>query len=153
MSISLSLSLSRQRLGFSFGVSPMGSTPPQGVESPPPPLPVTNISSSHVLDRASPWSKNPEADVLPKINVVDSVASIQIPDEVFTNPESLWRRFVVRHFIGDAPHVGSIHATVNRIWMSSRDGSKIDVQFIEKNIVLFQIENAHLRARVIWRRY
>ncbi|KAH0939105.1 LOW QUALITY PROTEIN: hypothetical protein HID58_006566, partial [Brassica napus] len=31
-----------------------------------------------------------------------------------------------------APHVGSIHATVNRIWASPKGGTKIDVQFIEK---------------------
>ncbi|KAF2580218.1 hypothetical protein F2Q68_00004938 [Brassica cretica] len=64
----------------------------------------------------------------------------------------LWRSFVVGHFIGDAPHIGSLHATVNRIWTTARDGSKIDVQFIEKNTVLFRIENALLREKVIKRR-
>lgn len=32
-------------------------------------------------------------------------------------------------------------------------GSKIDVQFLEKNTVLFRIENPQMRARVIQRRY
>ena len=49
--------------------------------------------------------------------------------------------------------MGSIHGTVNRLWASSKSGSKIDVQFIEKNTVLFRIENSHMRARVIQRRY
>lgn len=57
------------------------------------------------------------------------------------------------YFIGDAPHVGSIHATVNRIWATPRNGSKIDVQFIEKKTVLFRIENPHMRSRVIQRKY
>ncbi|KAL0707478.1 hypothetical protein Bca4012_073904 [Brassica carinata] len=57
------------------------------------------------------------------------------------------------HFIGDAPHIGSIHATVNRIWSSSKAGSKIDVQFIEKNTVLFRIEDNQMRARVLQRKH
>ncbi|KAH0893042.1 hypothetical protein HID58_055471, partial [Brassica napus] len=94
-----------------------------------------------------PWSKGHVADFQPLIDVTDGVASIQILDEIYANPEPLWRSFVVGHFIGDAPHVGSIHATVNRIWTMARDGSKIDVQFIEKNTVLFRIENAILRDK------
>lgn len=60
---------------------------------------------------------------------------------------------MVGYFIGDAPHVGSIHATFNRIWSSPKAGSKIDVQFIEKNTVLFRIGNNQMRVRVIQRKY
>ena len=60
---------------------------------------------------------------------------------------------MVGYFTGDAPHVGSIHTTVNRLWSSPKMGSKIDVQFLEKNTVLFWIENPQMRARVIQRRY
>lgn len=56
-------------------------------------------------------------------------------------------------FIGDAPHVGSIHATIKRIWASPKGGSKIDVQFIEKNTVLFRIDNSQMRVMVIQRKY
>lgn len=132
----------------------MGSSPPPdtGIQSPI--LPISNTPASPSSQRApGPWSKGPITDVQPMIDVVDGVASIQIPDEIFANPEPLWRSFVVGHFIGDASHVGSIHATVNRIWTATRDGSKIDVQFIEKNTVLFRIENSLLRERVIQRRY
>lgn len=55
------------------------------------------------------------------------VASIQIPTEIFDEAELLWKSFVVGYFVGDAPHVRSIHATVNRIWSSPKAGSKIDV--------------------------
>lgn len=57
------------------------------------------------------------------------------------------------YFIGDAPHVGSIHATVNHIWSSFKAGSKIDMHFIEKNTVLFRIENSQMRDRVLKKKY
>ncbi|KAG2328737.1 hypothetical protein Bca52824_011465 [Brassica carinata] len=76
-----------------------------------------------------------------------------IPDEIFEDPNPLWKSFLVGYFIGDAPHIGFIHATVNRIWSSQRNGSKIDVQFIEKKTVLFRIENPQMRARVINHKY
>ncbi|KAG2256184.1 hypothetical protein Bca52824_075478 [Brassica carinata] len=87
------------------------------------------------------------------ITVVDGVANMDIPEEIFDEAELLWKSFVVGHFIGDAPHIGSIHATVNRIWSSSKAGSKIDVQFIEKNTVLFRIEDNQMRARVLQRKH
>lgn len=87
------------------------------------------------------------------VEVVNGVASIQIPAEIFDEAELLWKSFVVGYFIGDAPHVGSIHATVNRIWSSPKAGSKIDVQFIEKNTVLFRIDNSQMRSRVLQRKY
>ncbi|KAH0905254.1 hypothetical protein HID58_044757, partial [Brassica napus] len=87
------------------------------------------------------------------ITVVDGVANMEIPEEIFDEAELLWKCFVVGHFIGDAPHIGSIHATVNRIWSSSKAGSKIDVQFIEKNTVLFRIEDSQMRARVLQRKH
>lgn len=71
------------------------------------------------------------------IDIVNGVASIQIPDDIFDGAELLWKSYAVGCFVGDAPHVGSIHATLNHIWASPKSGSKIDVQFIEKNTVLF----------------
>lgn len=88
---------------------------------------------------SSPWVKKQSDGSVAEatVNIVDGVASIAIPEEIFDEAELLWKRYVVGYFIGDAPHVGSIHVTVNRIWSSSKAGSKIDVQFIEKNTVLF----------------
>lgn len=60
---------------------------------------------------------------------------------------------MVGYFIGDAPHVSPIHATVNRIWSTPKAGSDIDVQFIEKNTVLFHIENSQMKNMVIQRKY
>lgn len=74
---------------------------------------------------------------MPSIDVVDGVATILITEEVFDEAELLWKSYAVGYFIGDAPHVGSIHATVNRIWASPKGGTKIDMLFIEKNMILF----------------
>lgn len=89
----------------------------------------------------------------PPSDPVDGVVSIIIPAEILADPNPLWRCYAVGYFIGGAPHIGSIHATVNRLWSSPKIGNKIDVQFLEKNIVLFRIENTLVRERVIQRRY
>lgn len=106
------------------------------------------------------WSKNKHVDEaadLGTVDVKDGVATIQIPMEIFDEAELLWKSYVVGYFIGDAPHVGTIHATVNRIWSSPKAGSKIDVQFIEKNTVLFRIDiridDSQMRSRVLQRKY
>lgn len=89
----------------------------------------------------------------PAFVVENGVASMELPVEVFEDSEPLWRVFVVGYFIGDTPHVGSIHATVNRIWTAPDSKGKIDVQYIDKGTVLFRIENEALQNRVIKRRY
>uniref|UniRef100_A0A0D3ATD9 DUF4283 domain-containing protein n=1 Tax=Brassica oleracea var. oleracea TaxID=109376 RepID=A0A0D3ATD9_BRAOL len=90
------------------------------------------------MGRTSPWKKDvTQGDAVPSIDVVDGVATILITEEVFDEAELLWKSYAVGYFIGDAPHVGSIHATVNRIWASPKGGTKIDMQFIEKNMILF----------------
>ncbi|CAF1927694.1 unnamed protein product [Brassica oleracea var. botrytis] len=109
--------------------------------------------SSQRAGATSPWTKRSHGDVQPEVEVVNGVASIQIPEEIFDESELLWKIYVVGYFIGDAPHVGPVHATVNCIWSSPKAGSKIDVQFIEKNTVLFRIDNSSMRDRVIQRKY
>ncbi|KAJ4875797.1 hypothetical protein Rs2_40815 [Raphanus sativus] len=101
------------------------------------------VEDAQVANGSSVWARkkqiasNPEAT----FDVVDGIANLKIPDEIFDEAELLWKSFVVGYFIGDAPHIGPVHATVNRIWSSPKAGTKIDVQFIEKNTVLFRIEN------------
>ncbi|KAH0857764.1 hypothetical protein HID58_086025, partial [Brassica napus] len=101
----------------------------------------------------SPWAKTLPTEPPPPSAPVDGVVEITIPDEILADPNTLWRCYVVGYFIGYAPHIGSIHATVNRLWSSPKMGNKIDVQFLEKNTILFRIENPQMRARVIQRRY
>lgn len=104
-------------------------------------------------ETGSPWRKSPPVEPTPPSEPIDGVVSITIPEEILTDPNPLWRCYVVGYFIGDAPHVGSIHATVNRLWSSPKMGSKIDVQFLDKTTILFRIENPQMRARVLQRRY
>lgn len=105
------------------------------------------------VNQNSPWKKISSVDSHTAVEVIGGVATIQIPEEIFDNGELLWKSYVVGYFIGDAPHVGSIHATVNRIWSSPKAGTKIDVQFIEKNTVLFRVDDSQMRARVLQRKY
>lgn len=92
-------------------------------------------------------------EVTGEMEIRAGVADIQIPEEVFADAVPLWESFLVGYFMGDAPHIGSIHSTMNRIWGSPGNGAKIDVQFISKWTVLFRIDNAQMRARVLKRRY
>lgn len=107
-----------------------------------------------LMGAGSPWLKKSQAGPSkPVIEIVGGVASIQISENIFDESELLWNSFVVGYFIGDSPHMGSVHATVNRIWSSPKAGSKIDVQFTEKNTVLFRIDNNQMRTRVLQRKY
>ena len=101
----------------------------------------------------SPWNGNSGGSEIPVMAEENGVVSMVIPQEILSDANPLWKSYVVGYFIGDAPHVGSIHASVNRIWVSSKTGPKIDVQFIEKNTVLFRIENAQTKSRVLERNY
>nr|VDD10182.1 unnamed protein product [Brassica oleracea] len=102
---------------------------------------------------SSPWTRDREASLQPVIEETNGVVSMVIPTEVLSDANPLWRCYVVGYFIGDAPHVGSIHATVNRIWANPKNMTKIDVQFIEKNTVFFRIENEQMRGRVLQKKY
>lgn len=89
----------------------------------------------------------------PDFEVKNGVAKIAIPESVIADVVPLWKSFVVGHFMGDVPHVGTIHATVNRIWTILDKASKIDVQIINKTTVLFRIANSRIRERVLKRKY
>lgn len=89
----------------------------------------------------------------PEFVVTGGVAEVTIPVELMADVEPLWKCFVVGYFMNDAPHIGSIHSTVNRIWSSPGKVSKIDVQFIGKRTVLFRVEDAQVRSRIIKRKF
>lgn len=89
----------------------------------------------------------------PEFTVKDGVADVSIPEELMEDVEPLWKCFVVGYFMSDSPHIGTIHSTVNRIWSTPGKGGKIDVQFIAKKIVLFRVEDALMRNRIIKRKF
>ena len=57
------------------------------------------------------------------------------------------------YFIGDPPQIGKVHATMNRLWSVMGKPSKIDAQYINPKTVLFKIDNAQIRSRVLRRHY
>ncbi|CAL9217005.1 unnamed protein product [Arabidopsis halleri] len=126
----------------------MGSSPPAAVSP---------ADRSDPVSPKSAWvSPLPEASVprlKPVVNLVDGVARVSVPVEIVEESSPLWKCFVVGYFMGDAPHLGTIHATVNRIWNSVGKASRIDVQFLSPKTVLFRIENEQTRARVLRRKY
>ncbi|KAH0929442.1 hypothetical protein HID58_015169 [Brassica napus] len=87
------------------------------------------------------------SNISPVFEIVDGVADIEIPTEIFEDVEPLWNSFVVGYFMGDSPYIGTIHSTVNRIWSTPK--AKIDVQFINKRTVLFRIEDEQMRKRQV----
>ena len=89
----------------------------------------------------------------PEFVVTDVVADVSIPEELMEDVEPLWKCFVVGYFMNDAPHIGSIHSTVNRVWSSPWKVLKIDVQFIGKRTVLFRVEDAQVRSPIIRRKF
>ncbi|CAE6128896.1 unnamed protein product [Arabidopsis arenosa] len=86
---------------------------------------ILSVSKKFFKDVPSPVA---QCDPLPE--VVNGVARITIPEELFVDAVPLRKSFVVGHFLGDVPHVGTIHATVNRIWTILDKSSQIDVQHI-----------------------
>ncbi|KAF8091096.1 hypothetical protein N665_0453s0004 [Sinapis alba] len=97
-----------------------------------------------------PWIDNVAA---PVFEVDRESASLEMPLEVFEDSDPIWRSFIVGYFIGDASHVGTIHATVNRIWTPLNFKAKIDVQFIDKDMMVFHIENEALWTRITKHHY
>ncbi|WZZ33001.1 hypothetical protein YC2023_016402 [Brassica napus] len=89
----------------------------------------------------------------PEFVVKDGIVEIAIPAELLEDVEPLWKCFVVGYFMNDARHIGSIHATINRIWSLQGKCNQIDVQFIGKTTVLFQTEDVGVQSRVLKRKF
>lgn len=69
-------------------------------------------------------------ELSPEFVVKDGVAAVEIPAELLDDSEPLWKCFLVGYFMSEAPHIGSIHATVNRLWAQPGRKSRIDVQLL-----------------------
>lgn len=128
----------------------MGSPPPV---SEPPPLTEAPVSPSPKSAWSFPPPEVSSSQPKPVFDLVNGVATVSVPEDIADEGIPLWRNFVVGYFMGDAPHVGTIHATVNRIWNSVGRSTRIDVQFLNKTTVLFRIDNPQTRSRVLRRRY
>ncbi|KAF2578381.1 hypothetical protein F2Q68_00002283 [Brassica cretica] len=81
------------------------------------------------------------------------VASVGLPEELLSDSKPLWSAYIVGHFMGNAPHIGKVHAIVNRIWSFPDKPAKIDAQFISPRTVLFCIDNPQLKERILKRTF
>lgn len=136
----------------------MGSPPPlangaSSSQSPSSPNQLVTSSQKELWVAVVKDVSSPVAQFDPLPEVVNGVARITIPEELSVDAVPLWKSFVVGHFMGDVPHVGTIHATVNRIWTILDKSSRIDVQVLNKTTVLFRIPNSRIRDRVLNRKY
>ncbi|KAG5400823.1 hypothetical protein IGI04_015430 [Brassica rapa subsp. trilocularis] len=111
-----------------LSIQALGAT---GIATEPAAVEMTKQGSAATVDgkrqsdgspRSAPWAKKKMGGGEPEaiVDVVDGVASLQIPEKIFDEAELLWKSYVVGYLIGDSPHVGSIHATVNRIWSAPK---------------------------------
>ncbi|KAG2295456.1 hypothetical protein Bca52824_042125 [Brassica carinata] len=87
----------------------------------------------------------------PVADLKGGVASVGVPEELLSDSKPLWSAYIVGHFMGNAPHIGKVHAIVNRIWSFPDKPAKIDAQFISPRTVLFCIDNPQLKERVLKR--
>lgn len=57
----------------------------------------------------------PSIHFSPEVVMQEGVAVVDLPEEVEKDSKPLWESYVVGHFIEDVPHIGKVHATVNRL--------------------------------------
>lgn len=111
--------------------------------------PQKTLYSAVVMDQGEPITH-----YTPVLDLQDGTAVVDLPEDLTTDSKPLWSSYIVGHFIGEAPpHIGKVHATVNRLWSSKEKPAKIDAQFIAPKTVLFRIEDPHMKARVLRRHF
>lgn len=76
---------------------------------------------------------------------------VEIPDEVIEKVNHLWEDYLIGKFLDTAPHVGRIHATVNRIWNQGDKKVLIDVHVIDETTMKFKVMDPGMRARILKR--
>ncbi|VVA90806.1 unnamed protein product [Arabis nemorensis] len=106
--------------------------------------PLTSLISGKVV---------PNSSYATEVEIINDMAKVNIPDEVRKLSQPLWTSYMVGHFIGEAPHIGKVHATVNKIWTSGSRVSKIDAQFLNPKTVMYRIEDSMMRQTVLQRHF
>lgn len=80
-----------------------------------------------------------------RLTFKDGVVSSNLPDDAIVDSALLCKSFVLGHFIGYAPQIGKVNATMNRIWQTTSKTLKIDAQFIGATVILFKIDDEAMR--------
>ena len=85
-----------------------------------------------------------------QIKMEDGIGSVEIPDEVFKDPQPLWEDFLIGKFLDKAPHIGKVHAIVNKNWASDKS-QMVEVYEINSTTMKFRILDSAMRGRVLRR--
>ncbi|KAL0697987.1 hypothetical protein Bca4012_054109 [Brassica carinata] len=85
-----------------------------------------------------------------QVTMEDGIGSVEIPDEVFKDPQPLWEDFLIGKFLDKAPHIGKVHAIVNKIWTSDKS-HMVEVYEIDSTTMKFRILDSAMRGRVLRR--
>ncbi|KAL0735633.1 hypothetical protein Bca4012_011843 [Brassica carinata] len=86
-----------------------------------------------------------------KVKMEGGVRSVEIPEEVFEDPSPLWDDFLIGKFLEKAPHIGKVHAIVNKIWTGGDKSQMIEVFEINATTMKFRILNSAMRTRILRR--
>lgn len=68
--------------------------------------------------------------------------SVEIPDEVLIDANPLWEDYLIGKFLDTAPHVGRVHAVVNKIWSYGDKKQVIDVQVVDETTMKFRVASS-----------
>lgn len=85
-----------------------------------------------------------------EITKTDGVDSVVVPDEVLHDPSPLWEDFLIGKFLEKAPHVGKVHAIVNKIWVTEKT-KMVEVYVLNSTTMKFRIINPEMRKRILKR--
>lgn len=85
-----------------------------------------------------------------QVTMEDGIGSVEIPDEVFKDPQPLWEDFLIGKFLDKAPHIGKVHAIVNKIWASDKS-QMVEVYEINSTTMKFRILDSAMTGRVLRR--
>lgn len=85
-----------------------------------------------------------------EITKSDGVDSVVVPDEVFHDPSPLWEDFLIGKFLEKAPHVGKVHAIVNKIWVTDKT-KMVEVYVLNSTTMKFRIIDPEMRKRILKR--
>ena len=97
-----------------------------------PPKVYTNLplSQKALYSAVASDQNEPSIHFSPEVVMQEGVAVVDLPEKVTNDSKPLSESYVVGHFIGDASHIGKVHASVNRLWTTKEKPSMIDAQFI-----------------------
>ena len=88
----------------------MGSSPPPGDPGLPksPAMSYSQVAISGSRDLEEKFSN--VVRYSPVADLQGGVAYVDLPEELLSDSKPLWSAYIVGHFMGDASHIGNVHA-------------------------------------------